>query len=369
MNSILINLSYMIIRADYNEFMIRLPSLCFFVLYLVGVGFALRNKQISLAELVFLISNYYLLEFYGLARGYGMANTCVFFACLSYKKWIRSGYQETKQLSWMMIYMSMAVFCNTIVLLLYPALGIMCLFRIYQTNLFKPFLKKSGIILFLFFLFTLIMIKYHLNISAEGKPLYTGGESGFFESVVKGYIKMLVPSNLATLITILIAAGTTSCFLLLNRDMLKNDFTMMLVLFIITNIGMQIALHKGYIATRVLLPFYSFVVLAYGEMGVACVNKLERNRIVKDSATFKNFRKTALTIVCILLIFSNFAQVNLHATKDWSGNYKYSTWVLSAMLTGKPYPESATWNATEEFYKQKYEDLEAHYLSQSNAGF
>ncbi len=85
LNSMLINLCHLITGVDYNEFLIRLPSLVFFVLYLIGVGYGYKRKQFSLTTLFFLVSNYYLLEFYGLARGYGMANTCVFLHSLHIK--------------------------------------------------------------------------------------------------------------------------------------------------------------------------------------------------------------------------------------------------------------------------------------------
>ena len=359
LNSILINIFNKLIAIEYNEFVIRLPILLFFVFYLIGVWYAYKHKYISIVTAIVLVSNYYLLEFYGLARGYGMANTCVYFACLSFIKWKNSQYKECKHLIWLMFYMSIASFSNTIALLLYPAFGLICLYRLICTGSLEKFIKKYGLLFFAFMLFTLLMIKYHLNISSEGKPLYTGGEQNFFNSVILGYVEMLIPYNnisyiIASISSFILIAGA----IYLNKEIIYNDFSFMLIIFVATNLLMELVFHKGYIATRVLLPFYSFVVISFCELLSLILIKI-KNEKIHNNYVLKIFKVS----ICLLFVTITIIQTNFMYTKDWKDDYRFKNWVLGEKLTNEKYPESSYWNAAEVFYQQKYENGITEYFS------
>ena len=164
LNSILINLTVNATGVEYSEFLIRLPSLIFLAMYLTGVVWGYRRKYYSLPTLVFLVSNYYLLEFYGLARGYGMAHTFVFFSCCFFCEWKRSDYLEHRYVNRLMILMSLATFSNTIVLLIYPAFGLVCLLRLIQHKQFGSFFRKNLLEILIFILFTMLMVFYGVRV-------------------------------------------------------------------------------------------------------------------------------------------------------------------------------------------------------------
>ena len=84
LNSFLIFIFDRLTGIHYNEFIIRLPVLLSFAVYLLLSCIGYKKKYYSFTTLLFLIGNYYLNEYYGLARGYGLANTCIFGMCLSY---------------------------------------------------------------------------------------------------------------------------------------------------------------------------------------------------------------------------------------------------------------------------------------------
>ena len=69
LNTLLINLCERLFHTSYSEFVVRLPSLLFFALYLAGIGNGYEAKRISLPAAFLLCGNYYLNEFYGLGRG------------------------------------------------------------------------------------------------------------------------------------------------------------------------------------------------------------------------------------------------------------------------------------------------------------
>ena len=369
LNSILINLLHRTVRVDYNEFMIRLPSLFFFYLYIAGIVYGYRKGFYSLITLIFLISNYYLLEYYGLARGYGMANTWVFFAYLALLKWEKSNYRQPKYLNWIMFSMSFAVLSNTIVLLLYPAIALIGLYRLIQHKQFRPFFKRCGVILILFLAFSLMMLRYHMNISSDGKPLYTGGDESYFINVIRGYIWTFISAEkittgLALAATLLICG----CVIFSGRDLLNRNGPIMLILFVLTNLLMQLALHKGYIATRVLIPFYAFHVICLYELFSMSFSKLKRIQSRRGKKTALSHMDTAVrwvkAAVCAIVILLCLGKTDLYSTRDDSMDFKFKTWVEGAELTGIDYPGDMYRNAAEDFYEQKIENHKTNYIEQ-----
>ena len=369
LNSILINLLQRMLQVDYNEFIIRLPSLFFFFLYIVGIIHGYRKGYYSLTALIFLISNYYLLEYYGLARGYGMANTWVFFAYLSLIKWEKSNYLQPKYLNWLMLSMSLAVLSNTIVLLLYPSFAVIGLYRLIQHKQFQSFFKRCGLILVLFLAFSLIMLKYHMNISSAGKPLYTGGNESFFMNVIRGYVWTFISAEKVTtglaLGAFLLICG---CIVFSFRDLLNRNGPIMLILFVLTNLLMQFLMHKGYIATRVLIPFYAFLVLCLQELFTVSLSRLKRilSRHIKpfSPARMDSAVRWVQVIVCLSAVILCLAKTDLHGTYDDSMDFKFKTWVLGAELTGIEYPEDMNKNAAEIFYQLKIDNLKMDYTEQ-----
>ena len=342
----------------YSEFMIRLPILMTYLIYLLAICSNLRKKNISFPVLILLVGNYYLNEFYGLARGYGMANTFIFLVCMRYLDWKRSGFNEMKYLLYAMIYAILAVLSNTIVLLLFPALGLVCLYRLLTSGNFDKFLKKAGIVFALFAAVCLLMLRYHLNVSSEGKPLFTGGHSGFFDNFVKGYLAMFISgNNLLTLISVLFTALAVLSLIAVNKQVKDLDFSLMAIIFIMTNLIMEMLLHRGYIAHRVLLPFYAFLVLAVCELFCAAWNGISGR---SEKQIIKHAGKAAVVFLCACVVIIFCSKIELRGTKDWSWDYKYRTYVDASYMTGIEF--DVPWNAAVVFYRDRAEDtIDAYY--------
>ena len=93
LNTIAIAAAERLIGVSYCEFAIRLPNLFFFAIYCAFVCIGYQKRMFSFLCASFLLLNYYLDEFYGLARGYAMAQTCVFTAVWFYMRWKNSRYR------------------------------------------------------------------------------------------------------------------------------------------------------------------------------------------------------------------------------------------------------------------------------------
>lgn len=364
LNSFLIFFATRFIKTSYreftySEFMIRLPILMIYAIYLFAVCRNHQKKNISFPVLILLVGNYYLNEFYGLARGYGMAHTFIFLVCMYYLDWKRSGFSEMKYLSYAMICAILAVLSNTVVLLLFPAFGLVCLYRLLSNGNFNKFLKRSGIVFAVFAAVCLLMLRYHLNISSEGKPLDTGAGTGFFDCFVKGYLSMFISGNgLLTVVSILFTALIGLSLLAVNKRIKELDFSVMALIFVLTNLVMEMIFHKGYIAYRVLLPFYAFLVLAVCEIFSEAWNAVSV-RFNKQSLKYIGQAASAAVCVCIVIIFCS--QIELRGTKDWAWDYKYRTYVDGSYMTGIEF--DVPWDASIVFYQDRDEDIIDTYLS------
>ncbi len=342
----------------FNEFIIRIPSLFFYAVYLTAVCKYYKKGFYPFPVMIFLIGNYYLNEFYGLARGYGMANTFVFLLCMNMIHWEKSAYREMKYLNLAMFCAMAGIFSNTIVLLLYPAVGLLCLYRLIENKQFRSFIKKSGIVFIIFLLFSALMTYYHFCVTAEGKPLVTGYSAGFFECFVKGYLGMFISKERFLTISAIVC---TVCFFLavfISGKKLKNaDFTLMMIIFIITNLVLQAIFHKGYIVSRILLPFYAFMVLAAAETFSTAISQFSKNRMGGIWKYGKVFLSVFLCICCIFLFIK---KINVHKTRDWSDNYRYRYAEVGELITGKPYTKGL--GPHQVFYEGKYDLIRKEYL-------
>lgn len=347
LNSFLIFLFDRVTGESYNEFIIRMPSIISFAIFLYLSCFGYKKKYYSFTTFVFLIGNYYLNEFYGLARGYGMANTCVFGMCLAYIAWRKTGYQKVRYLCVLMISAVLAGFSNTIILMLYPAIGCLCLYRIIKEKQIKQVFVRSSFVIALFALCTVIQLIYHLNISQSGKPLYTG-DSGFFDSFIKGYVNMFASDPTTTVLSIIMIVTSVGCLALLRKKLFGLDFVMMLILFVITNLLMQLVLQKGYATGRALLPFYSFIVIAMSELLKAATSELSGRLIIGKAV--------ACICLCVSICTVYITRVNIHYTTEWSSSYKYRDLELGRHMTGIDYYEGLAM-PDQDFYERKYSEV------------
>lgn len=343
----------------YNEFMIRLPILVMYAIFLFAACRNYLKKKISFTVLILMVGNYYLNEFYGLARGYGMANSFIFLLCMAYLDWKNSDFSEMKHLIFAMIYASLALLSNTIVLLLYPAFALVCLYRLIQKKNLKHFFARSWFAFALFAGFCLLMFVYHLNVSAEGKPLFTGEEAGFFDCFVKGYVGMYINDrNMTTICAVTISILAAVSLLLINKQITEFDFPVMMIIFILLNLIMEQLMHKGYIVSRVLVPFCSFMVLALSDMfagGWSILTGKIGQRIPE------NCGKVISAIVCIFCVGLFMTKIELRGTHDWAQDYKYRTYVDGMYMTGIKY--EGPWHASIVFYTERDEDIINAYMS------
>lgn len=366
MNTYLITLFDHFLGRRFNEFVIRLPQLLFFLIYLSVIIVMNHKKLIPPLAAVFLSSNYYLDEFYGLARGYAMCNTLVLCACVSYLAYIKSEYEKDSYLVLCSIFAALALTANTVILLLLPSFGIMWLSALIRKKRLAAVLKKYAVYLVLWCCFVGVMAGYHMIVTQQ-KTLFTGLERSFFECYFIGTGSMFIGNMFfAKILGIICVVLLTAVagMLIYNKKILQCDFFVGLLVFLAVSLLAQLIFKKGYAAERELLPFYAFFVFAMWE-AIAKISDKNAGMI----SLKPGFDRWCVRIFCILLVLNFYRQLDINTTRDWNyeynlnGNYDYGRkehtikqYIISQgdwdRMTAKPESESDLFyiNALDDIY-------------------
>ena len=359
LNSFLIFIFDRLTGIHYNEFIIRLPVLLSFAVYLLLSCIGYKKKYYSFTTLLFLIGNYYLNEYYGLARGYGLANTCIFGMCLSYIAWKKSGYSKSRYFNLLLICVLLAGLSNTVILLLYPGIFCICFIKAYKAKTITLTLNKSIVTVAFWILISSLLLYYHFCISSSDKPLYTAnsilysGKNDFFNCFIMGYVNMFLEGSLSTIVSIGIIVLAMISIIVLKKKNLENDLTLITSIFIITCIVMELFLHKGYPVGRVLLPFYSLLVLALSEL---FGNAFKKIKIKKASI----IQIVISTLLCISICYIYACKTDVQKTKEWESHHIHKNLELGRYLTGQEYYEGYPL-IEQEFYEEKYNEVSSKY--------
>lgn len=357
LNTYLITLFQMIFNEKYSEFLIRLPMILFLAVFLVMVYFMLQKEYISIPVAVFLTSNYYVAEFYGLARGYAMANALVFGACASYIAWGKREYKDDRYLVLCSLFLAAAISANTVVLLLIPSFGIMWLIRLLQERKLLLVLKKYVIYLVIYAIFMGIMFKYHMNVT-QISFLYTGEGKSFFECFFVSYGYMFTHQHaLIAGAAFLSVVVLVTVFCVWFRNIYECDFLIMFWILLAVFGLAQFLFRRGYATGRELIPFYPLVVFAMW-------NGMEKTvagwqRVCGESNIMRMLPKALSFVICVLLILNFMRKIDVDSTSEWYDNYgRRENVIKQFMLTDGDWTQMEDFGAEEDwFYLYKLHDI------------
>lgn len=344
LNSILIYFFSKILNVQYSELIVRMPNIIAGIIYIVFAIRMLLKKDISLLTYILLVCNYYLMEFFGLARGYGLATMFAFLAVYYYIQWAKSHYVDKRILFLHLLMLILSASSNTISLIMFPGFLVLVLFRLIQNKNLKEYMIRFQLFILWFLCSSIFLGVFTVWTSREGNPVYSGNE-GIFQTFLKGFTDMYIRNDMASvMITILIILVFLIAITLIILDKVRahrksrqnsvrlhqNDSTfyvfthtamdLITILLITTgtNIFVELAFHRGMPATRELLPFLplSIVTIMY------CVSII-KNRLMQiiSKTTQKSIFRTGLLILVACVIFSFFSQIDLRHTRDWNDNY------------------------------------------------
>ena len=308
LNTLLIGILDRITGIQYNEYVIRFPVFCFFVIYIGGIFWAYCQKYISFSEAYMLMLSYYVDEFFVLARGYAFSLTLLFIGIYEIKKW--GSTNEMKHLLRAIIAFTFAEVANTIALLSVASLYFLIFFVLIKSKLLLDFIHRYWLALSGLAVVNILMIRYHFKAAKADGGLYCN-EKGSILSILKEYMGFLSPNFERGLLLFYIAITVVGIALILHSKDKIGSFYFIgvwILYLLITYVGVK-AWGKGFPTGRELIPAYALFIVSMQEM--ICI----------VSCKLKDKTKNIFSMIgCILLCISFIGQVDLKGTRDW-GDY------------------------------------------------
>jgi hypothetical protein len=263
----------------YNQFVLRLPAVLAYVLYLwVAIRFCKRfkNQLLVVSGFVLLNANPYLLDFFALSRGYALAHAFMFLGIYLTLRFVETG--RTKYVWYAMTAASLAVL--SISTMIYFFAATVAIINIYFLSGLRILRDKPGFTAWLrmnipVFTVTAIttgLIFEHARKLIVYKQLYFGGSSGFYDNTIISlmlgsfYNKQYFSGQLSIVAWVLIAVAVFGWLYVLRSYLKykKQDWNLLTVLGFLFLIILFSAIHHhlldgAYLVSRTSLFFYPLI--------------------------------------------------------------------------------------------------------------
>ena len=350
LNTFLIALVTKVFGVRYSVILIRLPIIVFGVAYYCLVYRCYDENHIGLLHFFALTANYYLAEFFGLARGYGMATLFVLITIYIYYKWREGSYSDNRYVVYMLGTLLLAAYSNSISLLICPAMGIVIFVRMDKREIL-PLVKKYFIVLIAYSGLYIGIAYWHFMVSADDMPIYsyTGRKYPSIAKYVIDYIGMY--SGNERYIYACMLVFVTICFLALvvrihgKKRLLQPDNDMVIIAIILFFIMFMInaVFKKGGCTGRTLLPMFPVFVYAFFEF----IEPIKEVVVIKERK-YVCFAELLASFILIVLFIHN---TSITKTSDWMWNYNQDISYRGNYFISNQIDYG--WNAVAEFYSQK----------------
>lgn len=268
LNTILIKLFY---HFGLNSlFFTRLPNLLAFVVYLffaykITSGF--MSVRLGVATFLLLIFNPFLLDFFSLARGYGISMAClagsIYFLLLLFRKSFNPTYSFLS-----MGCAAMGVLANLSMLNYYLALaGVIGIYGLIAFR--KEFIKNVIVIIILTTGLALIIWK-PVSVLMKSGRLYYGGDTGFYQDTLVSLAKYTLYSPevsgiIIVSLNVFLAIVVISVLLSFRKGQAPDNLRNIMLAILLLSAGSVILQHflfnNLFIIDRAALFFYPLAIL------------------------------------------------------------------------------------------------------------
>lgn len=178
---------FMQLHVSNKPFALRLPNVLAFIMYFVCCTAWLKQFQSSLIRfggLLILCINPYLLDFFSLARGYGLAIGCMAASVLFLDRYLKI--KDNSKLVYALLFAALAVFANFALLnyfICLPVLFVLANAEAVKGMNGKRFLKQLAIVV-VFFALLFLILKGPINHLRQANALYFGGNTGIWHDTI-----------------------------------------------------------------------------------------------------------------------------------------------------------------------------------------
>ena len=345
LNTILIQIIVSVTKIKYNEFILRIPNLIIYLIYLYysyKISTKLYKNSYSLATVLLL--NYSVNEFASVARGYGMASSFVLAALYYYKLYIKSN--DSKQFKLAVYSLLLACFSNTICLIISFIFIADFLIRNIKNKNLKKFIIQNQVFTILSYFFFLIFFFYHIFVYLNDKFInYAYCSKDIFSCLIYskfnyyglGFINKYIVGVLFLLFVILLIISVSKKY---KKD---NLFYMSFALYFVLMI-LKYVLKFNFPTGRTMIPVFSIYIISLFD-GIDLI-----------------FGKKSKYLVAIIMIFpfiSFFKNLNIYYIREWKDDYYLKNRVEKVLKQSKkinPKTVPKISKPTLNYYYSKYKD-------------
>ena len=321
LNTLLIWVVQVVSNSYYNEFLIRLPNLLFYGVYLGLAVYMLLTRAIPFWVYGLLVFTVYVNEFFGLARGYGMATCLVLVAVFFYMRWRALGDKGFYALTLSFAAFALGGAAITYVLVILLAFGVDALLRLLQEKRLWCYLKSQWLALVPVAALCLLMAVYQM-LTLRNTGFTPGGATGplaFYPAFFEGFIGSFTTSAtlvraLAPLLLVWFLAGLALFYKKLGQSVFVRPFLINVAVWtLLATFGSAIPLERGY------LIFYPVMLLTVWELARWFREGLQGHMAGLPLGAYLPGAAAAATLVLAVAVF--FSTVSVHTTRDWADNY------------------------------------------------
>ena len=351
-NTIMIVVLDKIFNLPYNEFIIRLPNIIMSLIYFCGCYMISKDEKHRYLLFSLLVLNYYVMDFFGLARGYGIAISFIIWMCYFYKKASKQNYDD-KNIFISIIFGILACYANTSSIVPLFTICVCYLIQIINKKDLICFIKRNILKIIPIALLLLYIIAFHFATFSEGKPNKIG------ETTIIGFMQhnfswMFIGENsiynvvitIIGLIVIIISA------LKYHEEILKRPFFIQILVLIMTMIIPFKLFKKPFLTERALVPVWPLVALGIIEIYDLLINKV----------SIHIWETIITTCIIIILLFSFIKKIDIKTTIVYNDNYGVKEVAFRALyeqrtLTKQEYEDNKKFNALvfyREYILEKY---------------
>lgn len=357
LNSLLIALVTKLTNVRYNEAIIRIPIMVFAFLYYTAAARCLAEKEVNIAEFSLLCFSYYMNEYFGLARGYGMAAYLVLVALIFFKKYLVS--LSFKSL-WVCIYLFiLSAYAASVTLLLIFAVGAVAIADLAKRKLLIAFMQQWAFRVVIAAALLAVILYYHWRVTSVENELYLfRADSVNFIFYTRQYLYFVTHCKTFSSIVLWILSVSILIVFVCSILIAKGKHCeLSIALMIHTTLMFCIPLifRRGTLTERLLVPSYPLVVLGTGEMVRNCCNFPSAHL-----SLYRNVFK-AICITILIAMFCNFIHnvdylhtVYSFAEGDVRPRYRHGERIVSENTTNKG-RDDRLWPYVWKFYERQDE--------------
>ncbi len=314
-----------------TEFTLRLPTLIGHLIYLFFsyrlVILIHQNRWVRLCTWLLLNANPYLLDFFAIGRGYGLAIAMMTVSCYYYLSFIKRESKKNKHLFIAFFTGFLAVYTNFTLLNYYVALlgtwGLYVLHNTWQTKTFSlPILLQKYWSVPTVTLTMTAIIYTPLKRLIETDQFYFAGINGFWQDTVRSLARSYIygmpyGGDIEIITSIIFAVFFFVSILVLLVHWWKQKganidwvFTSMLSIFSLAMLSTIVQFHlidTKYLFERIALFFLPLFFLTFSFSLQYAVR----------SHSFKKIGLTAITILSLFAVYHTVRASNTHTYRDW----------------------------------------------------